>query len=56
MDLDYLLRRMTEERQRAADAETEAARDAHLAMAEQYRAEIERLRDDEQPDLGMAAQ
>jgi hypothetical protein len=56
MDLSYLMRRMDEERQRAADAETQAARDAHLAMAEQYRAEVERLRGDNQAtELRMAA-
>ena len=51
MDFEYLNRRMTEERQRAADAETDAAREAHLALAEQYRAEIERLSSGDGPQL-----
>ena len=45
MDFDYLTRRMTEERQRAADADTAAARDAHMELAEHYRAQIARLGD-----------
>jgi hypothetical protein len=43
MDYDYLNRRMNEERQRAADADNDAARVAHLELAEHYRARIERL-------------
>lgn len=33
MDLDYLLRRESEEKARAAQAASAAARDAHLAIA-----------------------
>lgn len=53
MDYDYLTRRMTEERQRAADADTDAARDAHLELAEHYRSQIEHLgsEDDQGPEL-----
>ena len=43
MDFDYLNRRMSEERQRAADADNDAARAAHLELAEHYRTQIERL-------------
>jgi hypothetical protein len=43
VDYDYLNRRMTEERDRAAAAETDAAREAHLAMAEQFRRQIVEL-------------
>jgi hypothetical protein len=46
VDYDYLTRRMTEERQRAADADNAAARDAHMQLAEHYRAQIARLGDD----------
>ena len=46
MDQDYLNRRMTEERQRAADADNAAAREAHLEMAEQYRRQIQDLGED----------
>ena len=41
MDFDYLNRRMTEERQRACEADNDAAREAHLALAEQFRLQIE---------------
>ena len=51
MDYDYLTRRMTEERQRAADADNDAARDAHLELAEHYRRQIEKLFSDEGPKL-----
>jgi hypothetical protein len=44
MDFDYLTRRMDEERQRAADADSAVARDAHLELAEHYATLIERLR------------
>jgi len=47
VDFDYLNRRMCEERDRAAEAETDAAREAHLALAEQYRMQIERMGADE---------
>ena len=43
VDFDYLNRRMTEERQRAASADHDAARRAHLQLAEHYRQQIERL-------------
>ena len=43
MDIDYLSSRMSEERDRAAEAETPQARAAHIALAEQYQAEIDRL-------------
>jgi hypothetical protein len=58
VDFDYLMRRMNEERQRAAEADTEAARAAHNAMADQYAAEIARLRNsgnDSTPELGLAS-
>ena len=59
MDYDYLNRRMTEERQRAADADNEAARLAHLELAEYYRRKIERFgqdEDDEGPQLRLASE
>lgn len=43
MDLDYLSSRMEEERDCAARAESEQARAAHQALADQYAAEIARL-------------
>ena len=43
MDYEYLNRRMSEERDRAAEAENDAARDAHLQLAEQFRRQIEQL-------------
>lgn len=46
MDFDYLNRRMAEERQRAAEADNDAARQAHLELAEHYAAQIERLEGD----------
>jgi len=48
MDLDYLSSRMEEERDRAAEADSPEARAAHEALADQYAAEIERLRGIEQ--------
>lgn len=55
MDFEYLNHRMIEERQRAADADNESARQAHLELAEHYRARIERLRgEDEGPELRIA--
>ena len=51
MDYDYLSRRMIEERQRAADADTEIAREVHLALAEEFRRQIEMLAADEGPQL-----
>ena len=53
MDYDYLSRRMTEERERAAEADNDAARDAHLEMAEHYRSQIEGL-DGDTGELGIA--
>lgn len=44
MDLHYLMRRMDEERQRAAAADNAGARRAHNELAEHYAAQIERLR------------
>ena len=55
MDFDYLMRRMNEERQRAAEADSEAARAAHNALADQYAAEIARLRAASGPQLGLAS-
>jgi hypothetical protein len=55
VDYDYLNRRMTEERQRAADAENEIAREVHLALAEEFRRQIEQLNGaDEGPELKTA--
>jgi hypothetical protein len=54
MDYDYLTRRMTEERQRAADADNDAARQAHLELAEYYRAQLQRLGDAAGPELRVA--
>lgn len=54
MDYEYLTRRHREEIQRADEAETATARDAHLALAHQYLAEIERIRRSV-PEQGLAA-
>ena len=54
MDFDYLNRRMNEERQRAADADNAAAREAHTELAEHYATLIERMRSSES-DTGMQA-
>lgn len=54
MDYEYLTRRHREEIERADDAESDIAREAHLALAHQYLAEIERLRS-MGPELGLAA-
>ena len=55
MDFEYLMRRMNEERQRAAEADNDAARAAHHAMADQYAAEIARRRSESGPQLGLAS-
>ena len=55
MDFEYLMRRMTEERQRAAEADNDAARRAHDELADQYQAQIARLRDEQGPQLGIVA-
>jgi hypothetical protein len=54
LDYEYLTRRHREEIQRAKDAESATAREAHLALAHQYLAEIERIRRSA-PDMGLAA-
>jgi hypothetical protein len=54
VDYEYLTRRHREEIQRAEEAESATAREAHLALAHQYLAEIERIRRSG-PDLGIAA-
>ena len=51
MDFEYLMRRMNEERDRAEAADNDAARQAHLELAEQYRQRIEDLRGDGGPNL-----
>ena len=51
MDYDYLTRRMNEERQRAAEAESSIAREAHLELADHYAKLIERLSTED--DSGM---
>lgn len=53
VDFEYLYRRHQEEIERAQEAETYKARDAHLALAHQYLAEMERLRAQEGPQLGL---
>ena len=47
MDYEYLTRRYEDELRRASEADSEAARDAHRALAHQYLMEIERLRGDD---------
>lgn len=54
VDFEYLNRRHQDEIERAQAAETKKAREAHLALAQQYLAEIERLRAQEGPQLGLA--
>jgi hypothetical protein len=56
VDFDYLNRRHEEEIARADAADTEAAREAHLALAHQYLAEIERLRNEGGQGLRLATQ
>ena len=53
MDYEYLTRRHREEIQRADEAESETAREAHLALSHQYLAEIERIRRSG-PEQGLA--
>lgn len=59
MDFEYLSRRYEDELKRAAEARSEAARDAHLSLAHQYLAEIEKMKakagSDRSPDFGGAA-
>jgi hypothetical protein len=55
VDYDYLNRRMTEERRRAAEADSDAARQAHLELAEHYAAQIECLQRDGQGQALQAA-
>jgi hypothetical protein len=55
VDFEYLTRRYEDELTLAKKAETEAAREAHLALAHQYLVEIERLRGDRGPELQLAA-
>ena len=55
VDYAYLNRRMTEDRQRAADADSEAARRAHLELADYYAAQLEQLRN-QAPDARLAIQ
>jgi hypothetical protein len=44
VDQEYLIRRHSEELLRAEQADSDSARQAHLDLAHQYLAEIERLR------------
>lgn len=57
MDEDYLIRRHGEELLRAEQADSDSARQAHLDLAHQYLAEIERSRasSDDGADFGAAA-
>ena len=54
MDFEYLSSRYDDELQRAAEAESDVARDAHLALAQQYLAEMERMKGGTDPNLGLA--
>jgi hypothetical protein len=54
VDYEYLTKRHREEIQRADEAESDTAREAHLALAHQYLAEIERIRSNG-AELGLAA-
>lgn len=56
MDFDYLCSRYEDELKRAAEAESPVARDAHLALAHQYLAEIERLKGRDGGELRLATQ
>ncbi len=56
VDLDYLCNRYEDELKRAAVADSEAARDAHLALAHQYLAEIERLKGRDGGGMQLATQ
>lgn len=53
MDFDYYSRRHEEEIAMADAAESDAAREAHLSLAHQYLAEIERLSRDGGPQLAL---
>lgn len=55
MDYEYLSKRHREELLRADEAESVTARNAHLALARKYLAEIERTRSScDDPDFGIA--
>ena len=54
MDYDYLTRRMTEERERAAKADNEAARNAHLETGRALCRQLERLRIQDEPGMQAA--
>ena len=51
MDLNYLLRRLDDERRRAAEADCNEARQAHLDLAGQYERQIAVLRGEQRPEL-----
>lgn len=51
MDLDYLIRRLDDETQRALEATCPEARKAHLALAKQYEERIAVLRGDKRLGL-----
>lgn len=57
VDQEYLIRRHSEELLRAEQADSDSARQAHLDLAHQYLAEIERLRagSDDGADFGATA-
>ena len=56
MDFEYLSRRYEDELKHASDAESDAAREAHLALANQYLAKIERLKGGESSEPRLATQ
>ena len=56
MDFEYLSRRYEDELKHASAAESDAAREAHLALADQYLAQIERLKGSDGPGPQLATQ
>jgi hypothetical protein len=44
VDFEYLSRRYEDELKHASEADSDAAREAHLALANQYLAKIEQLK------------
>ena len=54
VDFEYLSRRYEDELELANAADSQAARDAHLALAHQYLAELERLRGQDGSGLRLA--
>jgi len=55
MDMEYLLRRLDDEKRRAAEADCRQARHAHLQLAGQYERQIAVLRGELRPELRLVS-